>query len=41
MMQANGVIKGMAQSLKNADFATRVDGGPENDLLEEIDRDMR
>src|SRR6516162_3692413 len=36
MMKTNGVIKGVAKSLNNADFATRVDGGTENDLLEEI-----
>ena len=40
MMQAKGVIQSVAQSLKNADFATRVDGCAENDLLEEIHGDM-
>ena len=40
MMKTNGVIKGVAKSLNNADFATGVDGGAENDLLEEIDGDM-
>jgi len=34
------MIKGLPKSLKDADFATRVDGGAENYLLEEIDGDM-
>ena len=40
MMQAHRVVDGMAESLEDGDFASRIDGGAENDLLEEIDGEM-
>ena len=40
MMQAHRVVDGMAESLEDGDFASRIDGGAENDLLEQIDREM-
>jgi hypothetical protein len=40
MMQANRVVDGLAESLEDGDFARRVDGGTENDLLEQIDGEM-
>ena len=39
-MQAHRVVDGMAESLEEGDFASRIDGGAENDLLEQIDREM-
>src|SRR4029453_6940289 len=40
MMQAHRVVDGMAESLQEGDFVSRIDGGTENDLLEQIDGEM-
>ena len=40
MMQAHGVIDGLAESLDDGDFAPRIDGGAENDFLEQVDGEM-
>jgi len=39
-MQANRVVDWLSESLEDRDFAWRVDGGAENDLLEQIDGEM-
>jgi hypothetical protein len=40
MMQAHGVVDGLAESFEDGDFAWRVDGGAENDFLKQIDGEM-
>ena len=40
MMQAHRVVDGLAESLEDGDFTSRIDGGTENDLLEQIDGEM-
>jgi hypothetical protein len=40
MMQAHRVVDGLAESLEDRDSTSRIDGGTENDLLEQIDREM-
>jgi hypothetical protein len=37
MMQAYRVVDGLAESFEDGDSASRIHGGAENDLLEEID----
>ena len=39
-MQAHRVVDGMAESLEDGDFTSRIDGGTENDLLEQVDGEM-
>ena len=39
-MQAHRVVDRLAESFEDGDFARRVDGGAQNDLLEQIDGDM-
>ena len=39
-MQAHRVVDGLAESLEDGDFASRIDGSTENDLLEQIDGEM-
>lgn len=39
-MQAHRVVDGMAESLEEGDFASRIDRSTENDLLEQIDGEM-
>ena len=39
-MQAHRVVDGLAESLEDGDFARRIDGGSENDLLKQIDGQM-
>ena len=39
-MQAHRVVHGLAESLEDGDFAWCIDGGTENDLLEQIDGEV-
>lgn len=39
-MEAYRVIDGLAESLEDGDFTSRVDSGTKNDLLEKIDGKM-
>ena len=40
MMQAHRVVHRLAESLEDGDFAWCIDGGAENDFLEQIDGEM-
>jgi hypothetical protein len=40
MMKAHRVVDRLAESLDDSDFASRIDGGTEDDLLEQIDGEM-
>ena len=40
MMEAHGVVDGVTKSLEDSDFSSCVDGGTEDDFLEQIDREM-